>query len=429
MTDFSFLFATLTGLGKVLAHPLFYVAILLVFLQYRRQNLMERRMFGVRTSVLGEGMIHSLAYGLAGGIIATLLFTVLGVVLSPVDLIYVWIVALVFALFNARFICFAYAGGFLSLVSLMLNALPELNVAPAWVLSVYNDLRGLNVGGLMALVGILHLIEALLIRWNGAKGAMPVFVSGKRGSLIGGFILQKFWVVPMATFVYVGGDSGLQAPAWWPLLSFGTLGAGILIAPMPAVLGFSSVALSKTPEKKASSMSKYLMAYSVLLMLLAVAASYVPAILWVAALFCIVVHELLILWEVTAEPNAHPIYVRSNRGLKILAVLPQGPAQQMGLKSGETIMKVNGNPVSTPYDLHFAINQNPAYAKLELLTPEGEVRFASTPIYMGDHHQLGIVLVPDNQARQYVGLDSVSPWRWLWGRLVGGGKSTPSTYH
>ncbi|KEO81625.1 PDZ domain-containing protein [Tumebacillus flagellatus] len=431
MTELSFLTEILDGLAQVLAHPLFYVAILLIVLQYRRQNSMERRMFGVRCSSLADQVLRSILYGVGGGLLATFLMTVIGVVLSPVDMTYVWVVALVLALVNVRYTCFAYAGGLLSLVSLILNALPTLMSGPDWLLGIYDDLKQLHVPDLMALVAILHLVEAILVRLHGDHAPLPVFVPGKRGRLVGGFVLQKFWVIPMAAFVVTGvPDSVLHTPSWWPLMSLGGLGigAGLQIVPVPAILGYSGAALTKTPQQTSKHTSRWLLAYSVVLLGLAVGSSYVSALAWVAAVFCPIVHELLILREMRGEQSGHPIYVKPLQGLKILSILPKSPAKEMGLLPGETILKVNGTPVNSPYDLHFALNQNPAYAKLELLRPDGEVRFANTAIYTGDHHMLGVILVPDDNARQYVRLGTVSPWAWLWERMRGS-KQTHSNYH
>lgn len=433
MTELSFLIEILSGLAKVLAHPLFYVALLLVMLQFRRQNGMERRMFGVRSSSWIDQVLRSFLFGAGGGLLATLLLTTIGVVLSPIDLTYVWIVALALMLINVRYTCFAYAGGLLSFVSLVLNALPTWTSGPAWVLDIYGDLRNLHVADLLALVAILHLVEAILVRVNGAYAPLPVFVPGKRGRLIGGFILQKFWVIPMAAFVVTGVPGGVDMPSWWPLMSLGGigLGAGLQIVPVPAILGYSGAALSKTPAVTSKRTSRNLLLYSLVLLGLAIGGSYWTLFAWLAAVFCPVAHEWLILWEMREEQSGQPIYVKPLQGLKILAILPKSPAQEMGLLSGETILKVNGTPVNTPYDLHFALNQNPAYAKLELLTPEGEVRFANTAIYSGDHHMLGVILVPDDNARQYVRLGTVSPWAWLVARLSGSRKQTqaPATYH
>lgn len=38
---------------------------------------------------------------------------------------------------------------------------------------------------------------------------------------------------------------------------------------------------------------------------------------------------------------------------------------------------------------------NPAFCKLEVQNREGESKYLQRAIYAGDHHQLGIILVPD----------------------------------
>jgi hypothetical protein len=45
--------------------------------------------------------------------------------------------------------------------------------------------------------------------------------------------------------------------------------------------------------------------------------------------------------------------------------------------------------------LHEALRMNPAFCKLEVQNREGESKYLQSPIYDGDHHQLGIILVPE----------------------------------
>jgi hypothetical protein len=70
-------------------------------------------------------------------------------------------------------------------------------------------------------------------------------------------------------------------------------------------------------------------------------------------------------------------------------------------------------PVNTPFDLHFAINQNPAFVKLEVMDDQGEIRFVGKPRYTGEHHNLGLILVPDDAAKEYVRLESIPVWKRL----------------
>lgn len=406
------------GFLEILFTPFFYVAILLVYLQYRRQVALERRLFGVRVTSAETQTLRSLGYGIFGGLVATLLISAVGIVLNPTDFAYVWAAAVVLALFNVRFICFAYACGILSLVALMLNALPEYPVSWPWLADLYRDLRALSISHMLALVAVLHLAEALLVALQGGEGASPVFVQSKRGRLIGGFILQKFWVLPLAAVVVTGAE-GLESPSWWAILPLAGL-HGLEVIPIPAVLGYSGIALARHPDEKAARTAKYLTFYAAVLLALAILGGrFMPSILWIAALFAPVGHEILVRWEAADEKSRQPRFVKPLQGIRILSVLPDSPAAGMELKPGETIMKANGVPVNTPFDLHFALNQNPAFIKLEVVDEQGEIRFVGKPRFTGDHHGLGLILVPDEAAREYVRLDTIPLWKRLWSSLGG----------
>lgn len=399
--------------------PLFYIAILLIFLQYRQQGLLERKMFGLRVTSPFEQTLKSLVFGITGGIVATSLLSLLGVVLNPRDFTYIWVLAILFSLFQVRYICFAYAGGVLSLLSLSLHILPPLTFGHFFMATLYQDLLQLQVAHVLALVAVLHLVEALLVKVQGGQGAAPVFVQGKRGRLIGGFALQKYWVLPLAAIVVTGVPQSWQTPSWWGLLPLPIL-AGLQILPIPAVIGYSGMALAHDPHKKAGRTALALGVYAIVLLGLVVGSTYVNGLIWFAALFAPVAHEWIIFWERADEWNRIPLYVAPLKGLKILHVLPFGPAREMGLRSGEIIVKANGFPINTKYDLHFAINQNPAFIKLEVMDERGEVRFVQKPLYEGEHHGLAIILVPDDSSDYYVQTNSFSLWKAIWNRARNG---------
>lgn len=403
--------------------PFFYVAILLVYLQYRRQVALERQLFGVRVTAAESQTIRSIGFGILGGILTTLLTSALGVVLNPTDFLYVWILAVILVFFNVRFICFAYSGGILSFVALILKTLPEYPISWSLLANIYTDLRALSIPHLLSLVAILHLIEALLVALQGGAGAAPVFLQSKRGRLIGGFFLQKFWILPLAAVVVTGG-AGLQPPAWWTILPIAGL-QGLQVMPIPAVLGYSGVALSRHPMEKAARTAKYLAIYAVLLLAMSIiGAKYAPPILWLAALFAPIAHELLIKWEMEDEKLRQPLFVNPLQGIRILSVLPGSPAESMELRSGDTIVKANGVPVNTPFDLHFAFNQNPAFIKLEVVDEQGEIRFVGKPRFTGESHNLGLILVPDDAVKEYVRLDTIPLWKRIWISLNRGNRKS-----
>ncbi|GIM45358.1 hypothetical protein DNHGIG_09070 [Collibacillus ludicampi] len=413
MTITAYAWELLHGYVGNVGSPLFYVALLLVFFQYRRQNRLERQMFGLRVTSPLEQTVLSFIYGVVAGAIVTVLLSLLGVVLNPRDFTYIWTVALLLSLFNVRYICFAYAGGLLSLLSLLLHTLPPLSFTMPFIDAIYHDLLALQVPHVLSLVAVLHLIEAALVRLQGGERNTPVFVIGKRGRLVGGFALQKFWVLPMAAVVLTGTSTSLHPPPWWGILPLSVL-SGLEIIPIPAVLGYSGVAVAHEPRTKAKRTSRAIGLYSVCLLLLVIGSSYAQGFIWLAAVFAPLAHEMLVLWDRADERNRTPLYVHPERGLRILEVLPDSPANEMGLRSGESIVKVNGMEVNTKYDMHVAIDRNPAFVKLEVADMRGEIRLVQKPLYEGERYALGVILVPDEESDHYVRIESIPLWRAIW---------------
>ncbi len=60
-------------------------------------------------------------------------------------------------------------------------------------------------------------------------------------------------------------------------------------------------------------------------------------------------------------------------------------------------MKANGREVNSQRDFYDALQQNSAFCKLEVLDLQGELRFAQSSIFQGDHYQIGCLFVPDDK--------------------------------
>ena len=183
------------------------VVLLMVYTQYQRTAVLERRLFGFVKNRPGEQMARSLADGAIGGLIATTVFVVIGISLNEVGIWYLWGLALFLIFFHPRFMCFSYGGGLLALAYLLFGV-PVVDV-PA----------------LMALVAVLHLVEAVLDLSLGGSRSTPVYVRSGQGTVVGGFTLQKFWPLPFIALVgavvpaeILQGSHGVSMPEWWPII-------------------------------------------------------------------------------------------------------------------------------------------------------------------------------------------------------------------
>jgi hypothetical protein len=185
-------------------------------------------------------------------------------------------------LLNPRFLCFAYAGGVLSLVHLF-TGYPDLDVAQ-----------------LMGLIAILHMIESLLILSNGSYN--PLSVNVKIGQEIRtGFNLQKFWPIPLVALMSSGiipdTGSAISMPDWWPLLKgYSTMisDQNYVLLPVLAVLGYGEVCTTTEPWRRVKKSAFNLFIFSIILLILAVLASRWSSLLLAAALFAPLGHETVI---------------------------------------------------------------------------------------------------------------------------------------
>lgn len=390
----------------LLLQPFYYISILIVALGYRRQMLLERKLFHTRMHSWAAETWRVVWSGLLAGMALSALGMFISVHLNPTSIVCLWIATLLLMLVRVRYLCLAYSVGLLGVVQFFLNI--ESGWQPGGALGTsVAAIRGLDIPALLVLVAVLHVAEALLVRWQGGKAATPLFVEGKRGRLVGGYRMEDLWPIPLLLLVPAQG--GFVLP-WTPLFG-GDAGTGYMLAALPVLMGFSSVTLGQLPRQKAVLTSNRLLLYSVALLLLSLLAAWWGPLILLAALFSFLAHEALIWYGNIEESRLSPMFVHPEQGMRVLAVLPDSPATAMGILPGEAIYRVNGMVVNSRAELHQALRINSAFCKLEVRNLQGESKFVQRGMYDGDHHQLGVVLAPDADAGWAVSIQPASIYR------------------
>ncbi|MDY6825935.1 MAG: PDZ domain-containing protein [Bacillota bacterium] len=350
----------LTTFALALVMPIFWLVLLLVYLQYRRLASMEEKLFGRTINPIGRQMITSLGFGSLGGFAASITLVLLGLSLEQIGLYFLWPVALLLLLINPRYLCFSYAGGIVAaFVLLFRHILVPLFPAVAENFIIDNLLM-IHIPALLVLIGLLHLVEALLIYVSGHKGSSPVYLKQSDGKVVGGHMLQRLWPVPLvALLVAVVPEVdivGVSMPDWWPIIQ-STLQPGTgeslqyMIIPVAAGLGYADVALSSTPREKTSSSAVWLALYSIILLFLAVGSEYYSFLVLPGVIFAPLGHELLILYGNRKEKNRPLLYRERPNGVAVMMVLPASAADDAGLQEGDLIVKINGQQVTGNLDM------------------------------------------------------------------------------
>ncbi|RCW44789.1 hypothetical protein DFP97_11114 [Paenibacillus prosopidis] len=385
---------------QLVSQPFYYIAVLFIVLQYTRQIRMERQLFAVKLHNWPSLVIRALFAGLLIGVGVSLAGAFIGVALTAESVIWLWAAAALLMLMRIRYLCFAYSAGVITLLQWIMGWTPLAERAD-WIGALAASLARIDAAGLLVLVALLHLAEAVLVRWQGNRLATPLFLEGKRGKLVGGYMLQGFWPVPLLMLVPVTGTGASTTALPWTPLFGADWSQGWSFVALPMIIGFTEMTRSMLPREKAKHAAKGLLLYSICLAAAALAAWWQPMLLPVAALASLLLHEAIIWRSRTLEAAHSPLYVHDSRGLRILGIVPGTPAAAMGLETGEILHKVNGVRVRSKEELYEALVQNSAFCKLEVMNLAGELKFAQRARFAGEHHQLGVILAPDEQANYY----------------------------
>ena len=357
------LFATLL---QVLQIPIFWLVVLLVFLQYRRVAVMEQKFFGRPITPVVKQVAISTGLGVLAGILASALMLLLGLSLSQIGLLYIWPVALLLLLVHPRFLCFSYAGGIVALAVLGLRLVKPF--IPSFAAhKVVAPLLEIHIPALLALIGLLHLVEALLIFLSGHQGSSPLYFKRPGGEVVGAYSLQKFWPIPLvallATAVLESEVQGISMPDWWPLFkSTLELGPGeslqYMALPVLAALGYADMAFTSSPRQKSAATAICLSLYSIVLIGLALAIELYPWLALAGVLFAPLGHEAVIHYGNWRERSGESLYRAGAGGVPLMMVLPGSAADKAGLRTGDLLRRVNGIPVTSDLELLRNIDQS-----------------------------------------------------------------------
>lgn len=370
----------LVSVLKIVINPLFWVVLILIYIQYRKVGKMEKTLLGGVKRTAKEKVFSSLGVGLVGGFLGTIVVTILGVAIELKDFQFILPLAIFLMMINVRYLCFSYAGGIISLSSLIFG-FPKINVS-----------------SIIALVAILHLIESILIWIDGHKDPTPIFIEHALYGTVGGFSLQRFWPIPFAVLLVVlNGSTNTDLPNWWPMFISSNLNLETITLPptvVIAALGYGDIAITSSPRQKSKKSSLRLAAYSIILLIIAGISSYIYPFKFIAALFAPIAHEALIIYSQREEKRKRPMYKKYYRGLTVLDVKKNSVAEKMGIGPGFVLLKANDYHINEKGDLIYVLRQTPSHLRIEGLDGKGNKMVLEYRDILNGINSLGAIIIP-----------------------------------
>lgn len=385
------------GLLTMLLNPLLYIGLGLTILEVLRAGRHERRFFGVRVSHPWATVWRRYLNGLVVGMALSIGLTVGGVFVSPWETWVTVVACVVLGFGRVRWVSLPYAVALLTALSQFASHYRPQGLNPA-VDVIWSRVASYHSTAWLLIASAGLVGEAALLWLMRNQPAAPTVVTSKRGRTIGAHLVHSGLVLPFLTLSpgLVGLPTG--TPHWWPLMSHGA--AGFTMTGGVFLGGVSGVVSTQKPRTMVTTVALSSLITGVLsAAMVYVAYRYNLWLLFVSVAMLVLGREWP-LWLVRrVEHRGEPLTVPSTQGVRILAVQPGSLAETMGIRPLEVITQVNQIPVHTNYDLYFAMDQNPAYARLNVLDERGEIRIVGKPIYAGEKNKLGLILAPEGHER------------------------------
>ncbi|PJY99609.1 cell division protein [Bacillus vallismortis] len=382
-------FELLKSAGLFFLHPLFwfFIMISLAFGYVRIKR--ERRTFHTKIADIYDDLTFTYTKGLIPGLLLSVVLGVLGISIPLGVLAIIAVITAAAALtLRANWMSAAYIVS----VSMLIGFGLQINQAEPF-LERFPQGFAVVWPAMAVFLGLMVIIEGVVAYRSAHVRTSPALVVSSRGLPIGQQLANRIWLLPL--FLLVPGNGLESHLSWWPV--FTVPGGSFHFLWIPYFVGFGQRVQGSLPET-----SIRITAKRICILGLAVTALGAASLLWTplagAAVITALLGRVFLSIKQRVNDNAAPFYFsKRDQGLMVLGIIPNTPAEDLELKIGEIITKVNGILVKNVSDFYEALQHNRAYVKLEIIGLNGEIRFDQRASYEGEHHELGILFVKDER--------------------------------
>lgn len=301
---------TLRTVAYAIVEPMHVIMLVVLgvmfYLKNKRIAIIQKMTIGENINSPLELTLSQIFLGIMGGIIISLMLSILGIVFNENSgIVIMFMISILLLFVKKRFICFSYSGAVLGALGIISGIVAGLTNT--------ESLINVNILSLMTFVGLMHVVEGILVMIDGGRGAIPVF-SNKNNKIIGGFAYSRYWALPVAIFIAMSSNvssamtSSIATPDWWPLINRADtlliLSTAIIASlPLYGVISYNSVSFTKGKNKKPLYSGIGILIYGILLTAVAQVAQFGIIGQIVVVIFAPLGHELMIKIQNKNENN------------------------------------------------------------------------------------------------------------------------------
>ncbi|MEH7012073.1 PDZ domain-containing protein [Neobacillus niacini] len=385
------LFELLKGTGRLFLHPVFYYLIFLSGILGVSRVKRERKNFHTRTFDAFFELRQLVPLGLILGLVLSIVTVTAGLAVPFAAILLIVVFTLLWSLTtNIRLMSPVYTVG-AAFFGIILIAEYDWNI-PLYK-EAFHAIDEKVYPSVVILLALLLISEGILISKNASKGSSPKLVKSRRGQSVGVHELKRLWMLPI--FLLIPGDVLTLPFEWWPVFHVGAESYSLILVPF--AVGFNQQIQGMLPKQSIQLQGRRVLTLGILTLILSVFGYWYPLISIGAAALAIIGREIISLMQRLKDDSLPFYFSKKNNGIMIIGIIPESPADKMGLQVGELISKVNGVTIRDEQVFYEALQKNRAHCKLEVFDINGEIRFVQRALYEGDHYELGILFVQDQK--------------------------------
>ena len=389
---------SLTTVAKAIVEPIYLLMLIVLgvifYFKNKRISMIQRMTVGEYLDTPLELTLSQIVIGIIAGAFTSVILTLLGITFNANSAIgFIFFASIIMMFLKQKNMCFSYSGTILAVIGLLIDIISKITGK--------TSLLDINILSLLTLVGVLHITEGILVMMDGSRGAIPVFTN-KDDKIIGGFSLNRYWVIPVAILFILGNEEGasplisVTMPQWWPIIKdtkLLSLLSVLTLSSMPfyGVIGYNAVTFTRKKKVKALLSGIYTLIYGISLVAVAQLSNigFIGEV--IAVIYMPMAHKIMMKVQSFMEKNRRYLYVSDEEGISILEVAPSSIAFQLGIRRGDKILAVNGQDVLSEIDVIKAIKENVHGIPIKIKNKAGEVvEYFVQP----KNKRLGMLLVP-----------------------------------
>ena len=367
---------------------------IMFYTKNKRISIMQKMTIGEMINSPLELTLSQISLGIIAGAIVSVILSMLGIIFNENSGIEVMFMISILLLFiKKRFICFSYSGAVLGAISILSSSLASVTNTSSYI--------NVNILELMTFVGIMHMLEGILVMFDGGRGAIPVF-SNRDEKIVGGFAYNRYWALPVAIFIAITSNistavtSSVATPDWWPIINKSQallmLSSSIISAiPLYGVVSYNSVSFTKRKNVKPVYSGVGILIYGIILTLVSQLAQFGIIGQIIVVIFAPLGHEFMIKIQNKIEKSGQYIYFTDDNGVSVLEVAPTSPAYESGIRRGDKILEVNGEKVLSEVEIFKAVRENFNEISFKVKKITGEIVDLSI---LPKNKKVGMLLVP-----------------------------------